>query len=110
VRVVVRFLVEGEAGHLALAGVLQEAADYAFDVAHDGGHFHEGGDGLVQQGVLGGPHQFDAVGPEFEDCLDELKQGGTLSALMQVAGVDIEGNILQEIFEVDASGICKVGQ
>lgn len=92
-----------------MMGVLQEPTYDSFNVANDCRSLHESADGLVKQRVLGRSDQVHVVGPVVEDSLHELEQRRALPAGVEIAGVDIEGHVLQEVVEADPLGVRKGG-
>lgn len=75
-----RFLIEGKARHVTVAGILKESTDYFLHIADYLWGFHEAADGLVQKRVLGRPVQLRIVRPLRENSLHEFHNRRALLA------------------------------
>lgn len=94
---------------MTVAGILKESAHYFLHIAHYLWGFHESADGLVQKRIIGRPGQLRIVRPLRENCLHEFHNRRALFSWREVARINIEDEVLEEVFELDFFVIGEEG-
>jgi hypothetical protein len=90
---------------MAITGLLQESTHYLLDIADNLGCLHEATDSLIEQTVLRRPHQFMIIGPMLQNSSHEEHQRRSLLTRRQIARVNIEHDVLEEVLKLDLLSI-----